>query len=154
MNHLPGSDSPAGDEFDGEIARRLREFRDLSPPAAAQRANRDAVARELSRLRVLPDERTLPWWRRRVAIPLPLVALAAVFVIAVSVWTSVASMRRVPEAVAGAPSRGTGARAASGITEEASLPTARPVLEYYEVDTYLCGVGTIRSESGYQFQEP
>ena len=88
----------------------------------------------------------LPWWRRSISIPVPLAAALAVLM-AVALASSFRGWQeQSPRHVAG-PVRDDKAAVAKSTSDE------RPVLKYYETETYLCGVGRLDSESYYVIKD-
>jgi hypothetical protein len=115
----------------------------LQPPLESQARNRAAVSQELGHLWTAKQKRWLPWWRRTIAVPVPLaVGLAALIAILFFAGYRYGSQTVSPQHL----------QHANGMngTNQAA---AHPELEYYETETYLCGIGRLRSTSGYSIRE-
>jgi hypothetical protein len=151
-----------GDEFSDDVDDRTTEdllscLKQIELPMETRLANRAAIAAELFRLASVTSGRRLPWWKRTIAVPVPLVLGMALLIAAAFLFPWV--QRREP-AVAVAGSHDTRSRAVrpdpvkperhpdvTDVTDEL------PVLEYYETETYLCGIGQLTSRSGYLIKE-
>lgn len=137
------------DEVDVESL--LSPLRQIEPLPAARAEFRAAVAAELERGTV---HRHSPWWRRTIAVPVP-VALTAVLLVVVSMALTLLAQRRVgpsgqlPQATSPAPAESV---APNTIAAKGS-PFESPEIEYYSSETYLCGIGRISSVSGYSIRE-
>ncbi len=132
-----------------KIEALLGRVRELEPPLETRLANRTAIAEELVQLQSAEARRLLPWWRRKISVPVPLaIGLAA------SVAIAFALVRSAPP-----KSDSEGPRFPSREIVKAPVPspvhlaaaTSEP--QYYERSVYLLGVGRINMESGYQIQE-
>src|SRR5262245_46051055 len=136
QNMNPHENSPPGPNEDPLLAEMLSPLQRLEPPLEARVANGQAVAAALSSRHAV--NRTLPWWRRSISIPVP-IAAALVLLLAVALY---ANFRSQPAKEAIAENSNT-----------ATLPTSsadtRQAVKYYETETYLCGVGRVSSESYY-----
>jgi hypothetical protein len=143
-------------EDDHELREMLLRLKSLSPPLATRLANRAAVVNELSRLVVRGPTRSSPWWRRSIAVPVPIAAGLAALVLASLLLPQWAGEPR--------PSTKKGVRPAEAVDEFPGNPPmhlagaggsrrSTPVMEYYETEVYLCGVGRLSSESGYVIRE-
>lgn len=151
------TEQDSGDDEDRTPLPWLAPLQRVEPSIEARLANRTSVAVELARLQIANRLCSLPWWRRTVSIPVPaVIGLAALVIIGLSLsWNSlerIGSQVRDPgdadiprhEAVDVIRTPG------QGTTREMA---ALPRLQYYETRLYLCGVGFIASESGYETQE-
>jgi hypothetical protein len=134
--------SPAPND-DKQLEEMLAPLIRIEPPPEARIANRQAVSAALHSFHVLNEQRHLPWWRRSIAIPTPLAA-ALVLLMAISFYSSFRNWQKSSVPLIGASN------------SAAQLPAVahqQPVVEHYETETYLCGVGRINSESYYAIKE-
>jgi hypothetical protein len=139
------SDRPSGPDdalFDEAIAFLKR----LEPSLESRIRNRVVVAEELKPLVALG--RPADWWRRSISIPLPLAAaMVAVTAIAISLGVRGGSpSARVEKQPPSAPVR-SAPRGVSDAESVARDDEAR-AMRYYANETYLCGLGPLRFESG------
>jgi len=132
----PHENSPPEPNDDPLLAEMLSPLKRLEPSLEARVANRQAVVAALSSLHAV--NRPLPWWRRSISIPVP-IAAALVLLLAVALY---ANLRSHPAKEAVAVNSNTAA------FPKSSADT-RQAVEYYETETYLCGVGRVSSESYY-----
>jgi hypothetical protein len=132
---LPPNDPLLDEAFSG--------LQRLQPPLESQVRNRAAVAQELSRLWTAKQKHSPSWWQRTIAVPVPLaVGLAALIVISFFAEYRIGSPTLAPQNLPHGSEM-----------NEANLAAAHPELEYYETETYLCGIGRLRSTSGYSIRE-
>lgn len=133
MNEPEDSMSSPNDEALDEMLGALKR---LEPPLEARLANREAVANELQNLLAARCNRSLPWRRRWVSFPAP---IAASF-LALAAWGALSLVLGIfVGPVPLAPANSSPQRAA----ERPAVP------EHYQTETYLCGIGRVRTESGY-----
>lgn len=139
---------PSDDPILEELLSHLKR---LEPPLETRIANRMAIAAELSTLRTVTRQRQLPWWRRSLSIPVPIAASLVVLAAFVLPSSFRGWQERTPNHVA-APVQPV-EDAADGQGEQAVIAKrtsdADAALKYYETGTYLCGIGRLKSESGY-----
>ena len=143
-----------GDHEDGTVEALLAQLKRMEPSLNVRVANRTAVAAELARRQNEFQHGPLPWWRRSVSIPVPIAgSLAALVLVGVAFgWsTSGASGSKSLHSQDNDIQR-----LESVNLQQATRPiatretTAPPRLEYYETRLYLCGVGSISLNSGYE----
>ena len=144
MNH-DISDMSSGDDSFREL---LAPLRSLAPDPKAQAANRRAVTAELSRMPA-PSVSGASRLRRGAGL---LAVIACTLVAGIGVgWT--------------ARGAANGADQLKAANDEQTIPPLTDVkrndelieepasLAFYASETYVCGIGRIRSSSGYRFQE-
>jgi hypothetical protein len=155
-------DSPGEPSDDGNLVESLSMLRRLEPPLTSRIANRAVVIAELKAMEAAVVMQTLPWWRRSIAVPVPLAAsLLAIVVIGVPLITSAWSDARradapiAPLTVAKKQPGYLSERApvASAPLKTAPRQTAAIARDYFVTETYLCGVGRVRSHSRYSNPE-
>jgi len=139
-NHdaLPESDD------DRTLHEALSRLRQLEPPPETRIANRAAVAAALDAWHAARRQHQLPWWRRSIAVPVPVAASVAVVAALALASSFRGGAEQLPPQV-GEPDK------QSSIVERA--PRSRAELKYYETETYLCGIGRVSSESHYSLEE-
>jgi len=126
----------------------------MEPPLEARIANRQSVAAALGESSVV-NPAAQPWWRRSVAVPVPLAAAIALLM-AVLVYSSFRPGWEPAKEVVIAPSR--------SVTETKVQPSEAPSAakskseslakwKHYQSEVYLCGVGQLSSETYYGVQE-
>jgi hypothetical protein len=131
-------------EQDEVLERLLAPLRQVEPSLHARVRNRMAIADALRRQREIEQKRSRPWWSRRVSIPVPIAAallIAAGLALMMSyrgIWTTPSARMAAREQAA---DRGP------------FVPADRRGIAYHETETYLCGFGRLKSESGYFIQE-
>src|SRR5437868_804055 len=148
-DYLPEADD------DPLLAEIISHLKRLEPPLETRVANRVAVAAELSRLLDANRKQRLPWWRRSIAIPVPLAA--SLLVLAALVLPSILRDRQKQPAMhADAPDHPENGAADSRIENPGKAKRTQAgqvVMRYYETETYLCGVGRVNSEIRYFIEE-
>lgn len=127
----------------------------LEPPLESRIANGLAIAAALSELNAMKQRRQLPWWRRSIAVPVPIAACLLVLT-TLAVAANFRGERGQSPMHTGAPENpansNPGARDKQSALARRS-PTPRAALKYYETETYLCGIGRVSSESHYSIEE-
>lgn len=147
----PGSIDDCDD--DTTLESLLSPLKRIEPSQPARQQFRVAVAAELDRSGVLQNLAASAWWKRTITVPVP-VALGAAVVLLVSVGWSLShrstgddpAMAAQPVVQPDAPP--ISSPAGSDLADVRIAPIA-PRLEYYVTETYLCGVGRVKSKSGY-----
>ena len=130
------------------LEEMLASLKRLEPPLESRIANRMAIAAELSSLRMGNRPRYLPWWRRSISIPAPIAACLLVLGAYLLQARFHGGQQRLPVDFA-APMLPV-ERAADVQAVTAKHPSdAHAKLEYFATETYLCGIGRLKSESGY-----
>ncbi len=151
-DHQDSFPEPGDDTILEELLSHLKR---LEPPLETRIANRMAIAAELSSLRTVNQQRHLTWWRRSFSIPVPIAACLVVLTAFVLLSRFHGSQKRTPTDVT-APVQSVEA-AANDKGEQAAIAKhtsdRHAVLEYYETETYLCGIGRLKSESGYSIKD-
>jgi hypothetical protein len=125
------------------LEETISRFREISPPANVQNANRRAVEAALRRP-------VAHWWQRGVTVPLPAVlATAAALILSLSVHVFHARLNRdsFEPSVTVAPSSEGGGSAGGFVA------AATPRVEYSETQSYLSGVGVISRNMVYRIKE-
>ena len=154
--------TPEDPSDDGRLAEAFALLRRLQPPLASQIANRAVVNAELRALEVAVPTRPLPWWRRSIAVPVPLAAsLLAIVAITVpltaNAWLVSRRTDAPPAALNGGDKQQAGASeraaVASAPFETASRQTAGNAKDDFVTETYLCGVGRVSSHARYSSPE-
>jgi hypothetical protein len=151
-DHHDSLPEPGDDPMLEEVLSRLKR---LEPPLETRIANRMAVAAELSASSNVNRQRHLPWWRRSISVPVP-IAASLVVLAAFALQSSFRGWQeRPPMHVSGPNQPVEGAADVRG--EKTAIakrtPNGHAVLEYYETETYLCGIGRLKSESGYLIKD-
>ncbi len=141
------SESRDSDTRDPILEAMLLPLKDVLPSEQGRLNTRMALAAELGRQQAARQRRELPWWRRKVSLPVPLAAalvlMAALAVpLAIGAWLGelpawVPTAKESPRGAGQDDVQRLAIDKASG-AEPAGL---------YETETYLCGVGRIRLES-------
>ena len=151
-SELPDDNALPGDPILDEAFLQLRR---LGPSADGRKLNRAAVADALQGTATAQKLPAVPWWRKTIAVPVP-VAAALVMFAALLPFSSfyrgqtqsqghVETPTQPPQSLPAA--RGAGALA--GTSETKTKKTAA----YFENETYLCGIGRLKSESGWIIPE-
>lgn len=140
----------AASDFDErELRELLKSMKQLSSPLETRIANRDVVGTELARALRRRQVQGMPIWRRTLELPWPLVAATIAVLIGLSVY--VVRLSSVP----------------NEFTHQVDLKTnepfeeARPIGVEVGTDrlvsthsmTYLCGIGTLRTEIKFSPEE-
>jgi hypothetical protein len=141
-----------------ELEALLSPLKGLEPPLDARLTNRRAVAAALNSEDRQP-ELTLnqnsrqPWWRRTVAVPVPL-ALGLALLMMLTLFSTIQGWRPRP---AKAPVvRDEVAAANSTNDKNAAINTVAnrsTRVQFSESEKYLCGIGRIRAETTYVFKD-
>ena len=139
MNNDDRMQEPLDDAF---FETSLAALRKLEPSLESRLQNRIALANELQRRCGAPGTNRSPWWRRSISVPIPVAAAAVVLLLAAIIWTRARSANSTPQNVALHPP-----------VNATSLPIAPPAFAYFETETYLCGIGRLKSDHGYVIQE-
>jgi hypothetical protein len=122
----------------------LSHLKRLQPPLESRIANRAAVATALDELNAVKQRSQLPWWRRSIAVPVP-VAASVLLLTTLAVSANFRGGReQLPLQVSEQDKQ-------SSIAQR--VPRSRAELKYYETETYLCGIGRVSSESHYSLEE-
>lgn len=108
---------------DAQLRELLAPLAQLQPSASGQLYNRAAIAEELQKAIAAERNRKIAWWRRRVSLPWPVAACLLAMALAGPAF----SLR----------------------SEANKKPAARTAAEVYQNETYLCGIGRLKTESGY-----
>ncbi len=115
------------------------------------------VAAELARLLEVPASH-IPWWRRSVRVPLPVVVAASVLML-ISVWATQSSRTRDSEPRAGLPDEktpGSDSDKTRDLPKE-NPPHSAPGNEFRMViqnsGLYVRGIGPLSTETRYVLQE-
>lgn len=143
------SDRDLNDQTIEQILSRLKQ---LEPPLESRVANREAVAAELARMTEKRRERALPFWRRTVSVPWPVAAAVLAMLVALSLLPLRSSHNVQPVASTPAVDRND-PESVQRIENKVKPASKTPTLAYYETTTYMCGIGPLRSEAKYIFEE-
>jgi hypothetical protein len=139
-NHDDSLPEPSDDPMLDEALSHLKR---LEPPLETRIANRKAVAAALAEQNAANQQGPLPWWRRSIAVPVPVAASVAALV----AFVLVSGIRDWQER----PMHADGPTKQSSIAKRTQ--NARGELKFYETETYLCGIGRVSSESHYSIEE-
>jgi hypothetical protein len=148
---LPDDKTLPGDPILDEAFLRLRR---LEPSADGRKLNRAVVADELQQLLVEKKPR-VSWWRRTIAVPVP-VAAAALILVALALLSGLRSgqvLRQQHIEPPIQPAQSLPAARSAGVVAGVDEATKTKSVGYFETETYLCGVGRLKSESGWQIPE-
>jgi hypothetical protein len=145
------------DERDDDAALEslLSPLKRIEPPDAARAEFRAAVAAELGSI---PPIRTrTPWWRRTIAVPVP-VAVSAAVLLCASIGWSISRSSAVGRGAVDSPPRVTPVAPVPSLPAPWGLAELRPVapsaeVEHFSTQIYVCGVGPVKSTSGYIVRE-
>jgi hypothetical protein len=140
---------------DPVLDEALSQLKRLQPPLESRIANRMAVASALDELNAMKQRRQLPWWRRTIAVPVPVAACLLVLTtlaVAANFRGESGQSPMHTNAPENPAMSDPGARDKQSALARRS-PTARAELKFYETETYLCGIGRISSESHYFIEE-
>ena len=142
-------------EDDADLESLLSPLKRIEPPAAARDEFRAAVAAELDRSAVV--RKRGPWWRRTIAVPVP-VALSAALLMSASVAWSVSRSPADGGTEIDSSTRPTPVAPAPSLAVPRALAELRPVrpssnVEYVSTEVYVCGVGPVKSTSSYIVRE-
>ena len=152
-SEFPTEQDDAG-HGDGTVEALLAQLKRMEPSLNVRVANRTAVAAELARWQTEIQHGPLPWWRRSVSIPIPIaVSLTVLVLVGVAFGWSLSGASGSKSL----HSQDSDMQQHEAVDlQHASRPiatretTAPPRLEYYETRMYLCGVGSISLDSGYE----
>lgn len=148
-------DSLPEPDDDAMFEESLSHLKRIEPPLETRIGNRMAIAGELSSMLTTNRRRRLRWWRRSISVPVP-VAASLLVVLGASMLQSVFLGRPEPSPVHMAArdhSLGHADAPRETMAIAASARDAHPVLEYRISETYVCGIGRLKSESGYFLKE-
>ena len=157
---------PDFDHDDPQLRRFFEPLAQLPAPAGSRRRNRAAVSAELNHLSETSGLAIGPsssWWRRSVAIPLPLAAAAALLVVAMLAWQQAAYQRLAGQVEQLTTAGHTPAAASPGAAPPGSTSTdethtvlaaddeaeSRSAVEYAQSQVYLNGFGQLASQTYY-----
>jgi hypothetical protein len=147
--HDDSGDDPRDDAIFEEAFSHLKR---IEPPLETRIGNRMAVAAELGSLAAANRQHRSPWLRRSISIPVPIAAGLLAVLAGLVLQLGIRGGRepsRMPIAAQDQPVE----HAAGVLREKAPIATSpsdsRPVLEFRETETYLCGVGRLSTVSGY-----
>ena len=141
-------DPPSEPAEDPAVDEAIAYLKRLEPPLETRINNRVVVADELKSL--LGAGQPCAWWRRSISIPVPIAAgLAAVVALALSLNFR-GGPERSPVAVTQSDQRAQDPSGHAPETPQIVVPAHSPqrVRQYRATETYLCGVGRLRFESG------
>jgi hypothetical protein len=146
------SDDLQNDPLLDEVFSQLRR---IELPSEAKILNRQVVMDELAHLQATGQNLVAPWWRRTIMVPVPLAVCLTVAAGLMLFWILFENL--VAPAVQFVAPHQPDQQSAHMPSTSAVVTTpavnTRPVVEYYETETYLCGIGRLKSESGYLIQE-
>jgi hypothetical protein len=124
------------------LEEALTQFRNTQPPEAVRGSNRATVRAALEQVGM-----RLPWWRRTISLPLPVVlATAAALLISVAAHLLAVVNNTAPG------SRPPSEPSTQGDGSGPSLIAATdPRIEYFETQRYMSGIGVIDRNVSYRF---
>jgi hypothetical protein len=141
------------DEDEHELLPMMDLLKRLEPTLASRVENRRTVAAELRNREWQLPECPQPWWRRSISVPIPVALVGALLSAAALVsWPILgASPHDFTASVKSAapPNR---ANAVAELSKSIGENSDQRV-DYRATETYLCGIGRIRHESIYEYQE-
>lgn len=147
-------DSTEPDDDQADIQEALSVLRQIKSPKGATVRYRTIVDSELA---LLPAARApaTPWWKRSVRVPVPVVVAASIFVL-FTMWTAQMSRQNDSRATPGVQ-RQPRLTNSDDTYPDTELPPTSPQ-EPYELaisvsGTYLCGMGTLSTETHYVVEE-
>lgn len=137
------------------LVETFSHLRRLEPSLDARLRNRQVVVEELERLQVARRKQVLPWWGRTIAVPVPLAACLVVVagLMLFSFFHDRQASSGVQIAAPDQPVQRSAHMQSAGAVAATRAVDAHPVVEYYETETYICGIGRLNSESGYFIRE-
>ena len=142
-------DPPSEPAEDPLVDEAIAYLKRLEPPLETRINNRVVVADELKSL--LRASQPRAWWRRSISIPVPIAAgLAAIVALALSLNFR-AGRERLPVVASQPDQRANDPRdvaARETQTRCRALTAFNRSEQYYANETYLCGLGRLRFESG------
>jgi len=141
-------DSPPEPAEDPLVDEAIAYLKRLEPPLETRINNRVVVADELKSL--LRASQPRAWWRRSISIPVPIAAaLAAIVALALSLDFR-ASREQLPIVATQPDQRANDPSGHAPETPKIVAPAHSPqrVRQYHATETYLCGLGRLRFESG------
>lgn len=152
MSHPNSFDD--GDDGAG-LESLLSPLKRIEPTTKAREEFRAAVAIALARDTVVRSRS--PWWRRSVAVPVPVALSVAILICATITWSVNLSWQTDERAIDSRP-RG------MPVAPSLPLPVSRsPVelrrvppsmnIEHITTEVYVCGVGPVKSTSSYIVRE-
>jgi len=152
----PNNFSPQPVE-DSELEGLLSPLKGLEPPLEGRVANRQAIAAALSAEDrwaepIARQTSRQPWWRRTVAVPVPL-AIGLAVLMMLSLFSSIQGWRPRP-VKAPVDERDI---AANSMNDKKATPktivSSSATVRFSESETYLCGIGRISGETTYVFKD-
>ena len=142
------------DENDSETTHLFDLLRQVEPTLEARVNFRSTVANELARIQSTPLCQPKTWWKRSISIPLP-VALGLSVLLMAGIWINHNQWKQeLARDVVKPPLRDSVDRVISEPNDSLPEKSEQPTLELFVSNTYLCGVGPLRTETRYVFQEP
>ena len=138
---------------DQRIAGSLASLRRLARPEGLRKKSREAIRNALDMTENAAAEARLPWWKRRLAIPVPVAAgFIASLILLLYMQVGARSERGKAdpfrsEAVENTP------RPSSPTSLAEPVRTELTSLHPYERAIYVQGIGFLDTEIGFQFEE-
>jgi hypothetical protein len=148
-SELPDDKTLAGDRTLDEAFLRLRR---LEPTAYGRNLNRTVITDELQQLAMAEKKPTVPWWRKTIAVPVP-VAAALVMIAAVLLFSNFRKEQVYLQgkvATPTQPAQSLPTTRSAGVVARIEKTNKAKAVGYFETETYVCGVGRLKSESGWQ----
>jgi hypothetical protein len=157
MNDSHESELPDDKLLQGDpiLDAAFLQLRRLEPSADGWKLNRTVVADELQRLATAEKKLSVPWWRKTIAVPVPLAA-AALSLAALALFSGFRSGQahpQTPVVTPTQPARSLPDAQGAGVVAGADGTKKTKTVGYYETETYLCGIGRLKSESGWLIPE-
>jgi len=132
------------------LEEALAQFRNTLPPQAVRDSNRAAVRAVLEHAGI-----SLPWWRRTISLPVPVVlSIAAALLISVAAHLLPADNLPAGNNAGPSPTEFTvDPPAKERDARSALIAAADPQVKYVETQRYLSGIGVIDRNILYRFEE-
>lgn len=151
---MNNNDNLSSDQNDSNFEDALAGMKRVEPTLEARIRYRQVIATELARIGERRISVSRHWWKQSFPVPVPVALSVCVLVLASFVtWVSMPSS--TPDLTAGSPPATEKSALANPIAKSPTMDDsdARPRLVYSASETYLCGIGRLKYESNYQFQE-
>ena len=151
------------DPRDSKMDELFSRLRQIEPPIETKFANREAVAAELEKLAAVDPAKPIAFWKRSVSIPIPVVAASALLMLTFAAFSlrtdgqPAKIVDRDDQTVNDDVANPSNDGEKNGDTESLRQPqrpeSSSAQLAYHESSVYLCGIGPLRTESRYVFEE-
>ena len=151
------TNGPSERDDDDQIREALAPLQNLEPRTESRIRNQIAVTEAMARSHQPARGSELRWWHGTVSMRVPVAVSLAVLVVVAFAAQEIRYQRRVEASLGSQESllqlpadvRTPLDQSSSGSASEAPPDE----MEYFATETYLCGIGTLESESIYTFVE-